>query len=384
VDVREILQFDQLSEEHAASWRRVAAASPAATVFQTWEWTETWWKYHGRGRRLWALHFVADGESIGFAALYLSAAPTPLRVARFVGTGGSDYLDVIAMPGHEDGVATAFREYLGENKRRWDWIDLQQVRPEAVALRTSADEGRSAGGADVARWIGETCPFLPLAPTWDTFRKTLGKKLRQNVGYYARALEKQYAVEYRLATPETLSADLDDFFELHQRRWNQRWLPGAFASRRARAFHADVAAALLKADMLRLHLLSLDGETRAAIYCFQKGGSCTYYLGGFEPSLARLSLGTVLTAHAMRVAIDTDRAGEFDFLRGNEGYKYRWGALDRFNCRLSLTHPGVRPRTLAAGGRISLHAEQRLKTWMHRRHGGAGASTPPGRSTTDG
>jgi CelD/BcsL family acetyltransferase involved in cellulose biosynthesis len=74
----------------------------------------------------------------------------------------------------------------------------------------------------------------------------------------------------------------------------------------------------------------------------------------------------------MRHAIEQDGAMEFDFLRGNEGYKYRWGARDRSNTRLSITHPGVRPALLSATGRLSLAAEQRLKTWMHQRHGGAG------------
>jgi CelD/BcsL family acetyltransferase involved in cellulose biosynthesis len=88
--------------------------------------------------------------------------------------------------------------------------------------------------------------------------------------------------------------------------------------------------------------------------------------------MARLSLGTVLTAHAMRHSIENDGGREFDFLRGNEGYKYRWGALDRYNARLSLTRFGVRPLLLSGGGRVSLTMEQHLKTWMHRRHGGAG------------
>lgn len=373
MDVQEISSFEALAEQQAADWTRIVRDSPAATVFQTWEWTAAWWRHHGKRKRLWALVFRENGAVIGFAALFSSLLPTPLRTLRFVGNGGSDYLDIIAAPGFEAGVAAAFQEYLWSQRRRWDWIDLQQVKPGSVVLQHGAapPAGRNQGARSES-WAGETCPFLPLAETWDAFRATLGKKLRQNIGYYARALEKQYIVEYRVADSETLSADLDEFFELHQRRWNQRWLPGAFASRQARAFHSDAAKALLHSGNLRLHTLTLDGEIRAALYCFQKGATCYYYLGGFEPSLAKLSLGTVLTAQAMRYSIEHDDATEFDFLRGNEGYKYRWGAQDRYNSRLSLTKFGVRPLLLSGGGRISLALEQRLKTWMHRRHGGAG------------
>ncbi|MES2460855.1 MAG: GNAT family N-acetyltransferase [Armatimonadota bacterium] len=373
MDVQEISSFEALAGQHAPDWTRIAGLSNAATVFQTWEWTRAWWQYQGSGKKLWALIFRENGNVVGFAALFLPLMPTPLRTLRFVGNGGSDYLDILASPGFEEPVAAAFRHYLWEQRRRWDWIDLQQVKPGAVVLQgVGGDDKGILKQVRATLWTGETCPYLPLAETWDAFRASLGKKLRQNIGYYARALEKQYIVEYRLADAQTLDADLDEFFELHQRRWNQRWLPGAFASRRARAFHTEAARSLLQSGNLRLHTLTLDGEVRAALYCFHKGKTCYYYLGGFEPSMARLSLGTVLTAHAMRHSIEKDNAAEFDFLRGNEGYKYRWGALDRYNARLSLTRFGVRPLLLSGGGRVSLAIEQGLKTWMHRRHGGAG------------
>ena len=33
-------------------WRALAAAAPAATVFQTYEWNAAWWRHFGRGRPL--------------------------------------------------------------------------------------------------------------------------------------------------------------------------------------------------------------------------------------------------------------------------------------------------------------------------------------------
>jgi CelD/BcsL family acetyltransferase involved in cellulose biosynthesis len=364
VDVRETTDFAELTERYSDDWRRIAAASPAATVFQTWEWTAAWWQHQGRGKRLRASIFHENGTVVGFAALFLPSVLSPLRTARFVGDGGSDCLDILAAPGYERAVADAFAAHL-RTHNYWDWCDLQQVRPGSVASGLS-----DLPNTDI--WQGETCPYLPLAPTWDDFRKTLGKKLRSNIGYYERSLEKQFTVEGRLTTPETFDTDMDAFFELHQKRWNKRWLPGAFASRQARAFHTDAAHRLMQAGNLRLHTLTLDGTIQAALYCFQKGTRCYYYLGGFEPTLARLSIGTVLTARAIRHAIEQDGATEFDFLRGNEGYKYKWGAIDRYNQRLSITRPGLRSALLEKTGQISLRTEQRFKQWMHERNGGAG------------
>jgi len=377
VEIEHFSEFGEFAARHGADWQRIARASPRATVFQTWEWTNAWWAHHGRGRRFRGLAFSESGNAAGMAAL-CSPALAPLAPLRFAGTGSSDYLDIVALPGSEEAVSAAFFRALAESARGWDWGDFQQVRPDAVV--TAALPAGAAGGADppplrTEVWPGETCPFLPLPGDWEAFRKSLGKKLRQNIGYYERALEKQFRVEYRLATEDTLAADLDAFFALHQERWRRRWMPGAFAHDTARRFHADAAARLLAADMLRLHTLSLDGAIRAALYCFQKGDRCYYYLGGFAPELAKLSIGTVLTARAIRHAIEADGAAEFDFLRGDEPYKYRWGAQDRYNRRLSVTRAGsARSALLAATGRATLSLEMRLKTWMHQKHGGGNGS----------
>jgi CelD/BcsL family acetyltransferase involved in cellulose biosynthesis len=373
-EIRDVAEWDGCADD----WRRITAESPRATVFQSWEWTRAWWDHFGGGaRRLWVLAFVEDGTTVGFAPLFLPPIWTPLRTARFLGTGASDYGDLIALPEREDAVRAAFWGFLSEHRGRWDQLDLQQIRPEAVL---AASEAALPQTVRVQIWPGENCPFLPLPGDWETFRKGLGKKLRGNIGYYERALAKVYEVEMRLATPESLGEDMAALFDLHQRRWNKRWMPGAFATRRARAFHRDVAARLLGAGFLRLHLVALDGETQAALYCYQFNRRCAYYQGGFEPSLARLSIGTVLTAHAIRHAIEADGAGEFDFLRGDEPYKYRWGARDRQNRRFSVTRRGlVRPRLLQSVGRWSHRAELAFKDWMHRRHGSPPAAVDSAR-----
>jgi len=360
VNVRRITTWDALATQHALDWQRLVAASTAATLFQTWEWSAAWWKHQGRGKRLFAL-VVSDNDTVvGIAPFF--TLPGPLRTLQLVGTGGSDYLDLLAAPGQEAAVAAAVAQWLRENRSAWDWADLQQIKPGAVAEQLP--------GADL--WEGETCPYLPLPETYDAFLKTLGKKHRQNIGYYERAMGKLHTLELRVTTEATFDFDLDAFFRLHQLRWRSRWMPGAFAAASARAFHRDAAYALLQSGNLRLHTLLLDGEAVASIYCFHKSRTTYYYLGGFEPALAKLSLGTVLTARAIRHAIEADGATEFDFLRGNEGYKYRWGAQDRYNRRVSLTRRGLRSPLLATVGKLALSLELRLKHAMHARHGGAG------------
>jgi len=78
------------------------------------------------------------------------------------------------------------------------------------------------------------------------------------------------------------------------------------------------------------------GERIVAIfYGFGFGDTFYYYLSGYDPALEKLSIGTLIVAHAIEEA-QREGAATFDFLRGAEEYKYTWGAKDRMNKRRQL------------------------------------------------
>lgn len=357
----------------APEWRALAEACPTATVFQSWEWNSAWWRHYGRtaGRRLCLLAWrdAPGGPLVGLAPLMTGWwYATPLRRLTFLGVGVSDYHDLLALPGREDAVAVAFYDAL-RVQRGWQIADLPQLR-QASLLRSRPP--RPGQGLTWLEAPQEACPFLPLPETWDALLKTFGKKTRSNIGYYERAVRKVYEVEVGAVTePVALDAEMTRLFDLHQRRWNQRWLPGVFGGRRVQAFHRDAARALLSCGALRLFFLRLDGETQACLYCFAFGDRLCYYQGGFEPTLSKWSLGTILTAHAMQTAITEGRA-VFDFLRGDEPYKAKWTSQTQVNTRRLLTRRGTPFGPLAAAAlRVEDGVERRVKAWMRRKKPGA-------------
>jgi CelD/BcsL family acetyltransferase involved in cellulose biosynthesis len=60
------------------------------------------------------------------------------------------------------------------------------------------------------------------------------------------------------------------------------------------------------------------------------------YNSGLNPAYLSLSPGWVLLSHLIQWAIENDRK-EFDFLRGDEKYKYRFGGVDRYIARLTIS-----------------------------------------------
>lgn len=350
--------------------RRIVDCSPRATAFQTWEWNAAWWRHRGgRGRRFLALQFAHNQESVGYALLWRDPLTRELQP---LGEGDADYLDIIAHPDHERGVAQALLEWLAGEGRQY-LLDVRQARPGGVLATHLPEAQVNVAGATVALIVGEACPASVLPATWEEYTKSLGKKRRANIGYYERNLRKHFQeVVFAVSDTQTIAEDTEAFFALHQRRWNARWLPGAFAHASVRRFHYDMAQSLLAGGFLRLHTLTLDGRTEATLYCFHKGDTTYYYLGGFEPELARFSIGSVLTARAIRHAIEVDHAKNFDFLRGNESYKYAWGATDIHNLHLIAGKRGIGVPMASLAARATLAVELGLKHGMHARFGGAG------------
>ena len=59
-------------------------------------------------------------------------------------------------------------------------------------------------------------------------------------------------------------------------------------------------------------------------------GGFAYYQIGWEPDWAPLRLGTVVISEAVRACAEQG-LHTFDFLRGTEPYKYRFGAVDHYD-----------------------------------------------------
>lgn len=370
MDIRTLTDFDTFAAAYQSDVRRIVAISPRATAFQTWEWNAAWWRHQGgRGRRFLALRFAEGTENVGYALLWRDPLTKELQP---LGEGDADYLDMIAHPDHEPAVVHALLEWLAGDGRQYR-LHVRQARPGGVFATHLRPEGAKMTDAAVAFIAGEACPSSLLPATWEEYTRSLGKKRRANIGYYERNLRKHFReVVFAMADAQTIAMDTEAFFALHQRRWNARWLPGAFAQASARRFHYDMAQSLLAGGFLRLHTLTLDGRTEAALYCFHKGDTTYYYLGGFEPELARFSIGSVLTAHAIRYAIEVDGSTKFDFLRGNESYKYGWGATDEHNTHFIAGRRGIGVPLASLTARATLAVELGLKQGMHARFGGAG------------
>jgi CelD/BcsL family acetyltransferase involved in cellulose biosynthesis len=123
---------------------------------------------------------------------------------------------------------------------------------------------------------------------------------------------------------------------------------------------------------LRLLLLCVDGAPIAAWYGWMIGGRYAYYQAGFDPAWSRSSPGLVLLAETVRIATE-EGAREYDLLRGDEDFKFRFAAGTRTGRSLSMAVPGHPAALRASAANLARLAWHRLpeRSRMRLRGGNA-------------
>ena len=136
-------------------------------------------------------------------------------------------------------------------------------------------------------------------------------------------------------------ADLEVFIDLHQRKWGARGLfPPTPGRRASRVFVRRLFESSAQAGRCTSCFLTVAGRRIAAGITFEDGDTIGYYNAGVDPDARDLSPGVLLIARYVERAIETGRR-RLDFLRGDEAYKYEWGAVDEPIQRLLIRRAGA-------------------------------------------
>lgn len=365
-----------------ATWDALATASPWSTPFARWGVHRAWWDAYGANAHEQTLvvvdpsapdpaapvaivplmhrHEVEPDDAIlrthlrgGHHTPLTAVAPTAKAVF-FGATYHADYATLLARPADLPAVAEAVAHALVEalaasgeahdpdHPAPWDVVDLRRLRCGDPAAETLAQAfGARTGEAwTVVREREEVCPVVTFERGMDfeTYLGTLDKKERHEVRRKLRRAEAAGVVRLERSTDPV--GDLDAFVDLHQKRWGADGLfPPTAGGDQSRTFFRRLFE-LLGDDGIQLHFLNVGGRRIAAGVWFEDAHAWYLYNAGVDPEARELSPGVLLSATAIQAAIAAGRR-RFDYLRGDEPYKYEWGAVDEPIQRLLVVRTGV-------------------------------------------
>lgn len=180
--------------------------------------------------------------------------------------------------------------------------------------------GLASAGAEYGVSEHAIAAVLPLPESYDEWTTMIGKKQRHEV---RRKLRKFAAASGnpRLVTATGPSA-VADFAAMHRRSSGDK---ATFMTDEMESFFVELATATgARSDVL----CDDAGTPVASAYGFQDEHGYYLYNSAYEPAAAAVSPGIVLVTELIRRAI-ADGLTRFDFLKGDEVYKFRLGARRR-------------------------------------------------------
>ncbi len=354
-------------------WHQLLASSRADGLFLTWEWLYTWWRHLGRGRRLFVVTVRRGSTLIAVAPLTMTrTSPVPVSSLEFVGSGtvGSDYLDFIVHRDHEASAFEALANFLAGTGVA---LRLPSVTEDSCIASVFAPMLVERGWQrrDVAMQV---CPYIDLSTaSWDSYLASVGPSHRYNFRRRLRNLQKSYDVRLERVEGEGDRHEaLGQVVDLHLRRWNHRGGSDAFHDDRIIAFHDEFSAIARDHGWLRLRVLTIDRRPVAAFYGFRYHDKYCFYQSGFDEAFVRESIGLVMIGLTIKEAIE-ERAVEYDFLHGDEPYKFLWAREARPLWRIELYPPGMLGRLHRRGVLALASTKKAIKRAMKRESGSCSA-----------
>lgn len=322
----------------AQEWNTLLQASHLNLPFLTYEFQRAWWEHLGGGEWQTAeLHILAardeQGQLVGIAPLFRAPHEDGSHSLRLIGCHEiADFLDFICRPQDLDAFVAAVLEHV-QAFDGWQEAEFYNLLSESQTL-AALPAAATAAGLQVEQETLQPSPYIVLPKTFDEYVEQLDSKqaheLRRKMRKAARNVVPLSTEVIRDAAE--LDPALNDFFAL----MTQEGEKASFLKPAMRAQMEAIARSAFAAGWLQLIFLKAGQERIAAYLNFDYDNRIWGYNAGFSNAHGTLSPGWLMMAEMMTWAIENGRA-VFDFMRGGEEYKYRFGAVDRFVTRVRLS-----------------------------------------------
>jgi len=326
------------SEIDPAALNTLVQQSIADTPFSRHEYLSEWWQTRGGGEwqnaELVLISASENDQLIGIAPLFIAEYDGRQALLLVGSIEISDYLDLIVRPQDVSRFLSELLDFLTSSVAgNWstiDWYNLPDDSPTLAALKAES----APRGWNYHEEIYRPTPRIALNGSFEDYLAHIDKKQRHEIKRkMRRAAESDLNVRFQIVSKDAdIEPEMAAFFHLMEQDSNKaNFLNPAMREQMMvtiRAAHAQ--------GYLWLSFLEVDGVKVAASLNFDYKNKLWGYNSGVSRAHMELSPGWVLLGHVIQWCCENGRH-EFDFMRGDEDYKYRFGGVNRFVMRARVT-----------------------------------------------
>lgn len=321
----------------ATEWNALLKESHNNVPFLTYEFQTAWWTGLGGGEWHGAELYIlvgreADGRLIGIAPLFHVHIEDQWTL-QFIGTHQiADYLDVIVRPEDYASFTAAVIEHLAAADD-WDRVELHNLLDSSKTLDELKTVAESRN-LKTSQEMLQPSPYLLVPTNLEAYIDSLGTKQAHELRRKLRRAQRNaepISVEF-IHDGKEFDQALDNFFSLMVRETYK----AEFLHPAMRDQIEAIARGMFGAGWLQMVFLKAGNKRIAGYMNFDYANSIWAYNAGFDPDYAALSPGWLIMVEMVDWCIKNGRR-MFDFMRGGEDYKYRFGAVDRFVHKLTIS-----------------------------------------------
>lgn len=296
-------------------------------------WLAAWWACFTPPYRPLMLSLFAGERRIGYAPLMERDGHVVLQGDPEI----FDYQDLACLPGSEGAVCGELLDYLGGAGNTT--LELAWLLPDSVVLTDLVPLARQRGYGVTVEEAGLSLRCA-LPASWDGYLALLDGKQRHEIRRKLNRLADSGTPTTRVVSKvEDVDEAMDLFLDLFIRSRPDK---ASFMTPAMTQYFKRLGRETARLDLLRLFFLELDGKPLAAAMTFVCGDTLYLYNNGYDPSAKALSPGLMVKVLSIQWAI-AQGLKVYDFLRGNEAYKYHLGGQEvrLMKCRIALPPDAV-------------------------------------------
>lgn len=331
-----------------SNWEYVYKADLEAQFFISWIWIAAQLKKYEEFKRPWFILAVKLNHD---ASDYIAFLPLKIELKEHnqgdfynrlttIGVTDADYSGLICIPKYEEEVVSVLAQYL-QQQETWLVLELEHLLTtnnklnlflkHFVGQNFEINKLNSEHFTNPLDEINnQIIPYVVLPDSWDDYlQNCLSSNTRQKIRRFLRKIEG--SDEFSIT--EVNADNLEHQIEILIKFWRANW------EGRKSAEHCDGIIRAMNSELhhcfenncLSLLILWKGEQPLGAIANLidVSKKSILFFVGSRDETFKELPPGFVLHAYGIKSAIDNGFK-IYDFLMGNEAYKYSFGAKERY------------------------------------------------------
>lgn len=325
-------------------WETLFNSNAAHSPFLTWGWTAAWLRHLAGPHEL---RILEGRDESGRLALLIPLIKRPGNRIPLINACGygpdcSDHLGAIHRPELQSNLPELIAQGIVSNLENDQGFCLASLATmDQLPQNIASGLERSGHRHTIVKL--SPCPTTRLPGSIEEFYLGLSKNFRSQIRRQRRKVLQTENTALRQYERRDTEVFVEALIRLNRARLAAKGETSSLEDERFCQFMYDATDYMAQTGRAWMDVVESDGLIIGAALNFIHGNTVSYYMGGFESGNSGLSPGNALFATVIERAIQEDFES-YDFLRGSEPYKYRWGATDVVD--ISVT---VYPNSLVTG-----------------------------------